>query len=160
MKNIQKYSVYILAYTLWVVSLVGGFWVLLRLREALISMLVVMSLDRYQSDASERFNTALQMKAAESWSYLFIGLILIVLIVVLESVFRTGAQKGQVWQRFSLVLAVELGVLFLSELVISLSAGAVQPLSWGDFVVPVIYLIPAALFGWLWASIRPRPSTA
>ena len=156
MKNIRQYSVYILAYVLWAVSLIGGFWVVLRLREALITLIVILNLDRYQSDAAQRFETALQVKAAESWSYLFMGIILIVLIIILESVFRNGAHKGEIWSRFSLVLAVELGFLFVAELVIALAAGTVQALTWGDFVIPAIYLVPTILFTWLWFSIRPK----
>jgi len=160
MKNIRQYSVYLLAYTMWASCVAAGFWVVLRLREAMLSLIVIASLDRYEAGVRERFYTTLQMRATDVWSYLLMGMILIVLIVVLETVFRVGAQKGQVWQRFSLVIGVELAVLFLSELSIALAAGAVQSMTWADFIVPIVYLIPAALFGWLWNSIRPKPSAA
>jgi hypothetical protein len=158
MKNIHKYSVYVLAYSLWAICVTGGFWVLLRAREALISMIVVASLDRYEIGAREAFNTGLQVRATDIWSYLFMGIGLIIMVVIFESVFRTAALEKQVWPRFSLVLAIELGVLFLAELVIALAESAVRAFSWADLIVPLAYLIPAALFVWLWLSIRPKPS--
>ena len=156
----RKLPTYTLAYLLWAVSVVIGAWMTFRIRDALLALLVVASLDRYESGAREKFYTALQFRATETWSYLFVGLLLIVLIVILEHVFRVGAQAGQVWQRFSLVLAIELGVLALAELALALSVAAVQPLVWSDLIIPLAYLVPAVLFAWLWASLRPKISTA
>jgi len=113
-------------------------------------------MDRYQAGAGERLEASLRMRATDVWTYLMMGVILIVMVVVLETVYRVGAQKNEVWARFSLVTAIELGVLFLSELAITLSKSAVKPLTWGDFIIPVIYLVPTLLFTWLWFSIRPK----
>jgi hypothetical protein len=160
MKNLKKYSHYSLAYLLWALSIVVSAWGAFRVRDAIMSLLVISSLDRYESGAREQFYTALQFRATETWSYLFIGMVVIVVIVVLESVFRTSVPTGQVWSRFSLVTAIEFGVLCLAELVITLTEGAIQPLTWGNFIPPLIYLVAAILFGWLWISIRPKPGAA
>ncbi len=160
MENIKKLSNYATAYVLWAVCVLMSIWAAFRVRDAILSWLVLGSLDRYESGARERFYTALQFRATETWSYLVMGLALVVVVVVLEHVFRTGAQAKRVWARFSLMMAVILGVLCLAELAIALAEGAVQPLTGGDFLVPAVYLVPTVLFGWLWRSLRSTRPTA
>lgn len=164
--NLKRYSSYALTYLFWAVSVVVSVWSAYRARDAILSWLVAASLNRYETGAREKFYIGLQFRAAETLSYLFIGLTLIVVIVVLEFVYRTGAQKNQIMQTVSLVMAAQSGVLFLVEVAIVLAESAIHSFAWGDFIprviylLPprVIYLLPAILFCWLWLSIRPKPA--
>jgi len=160
MNRIKNASVYVLAYSLWVVSMVFGYFVISKGRDALLSILVAATYGRYASDAEQTFYTAKQVKAADVWSYILLGLGLIIMIVVLEHVYRMAAQNNQVWPRFSQVTLIEFAVMGICELVIALSAGVVKPLSASDFLLPLVYLVAAGLFWWLWRTLRaPKMAT-
>ncbi len=160
MDNIKKYSTYGLAYLLWVVSVVMGYWVVSTVRTTLITLLVVSSINRAESDARERFYAGLQVRAADVWSIVLMGLAMIVIIVLLENLYRTAVLPGKLWARFSLVTAIGFGVLFLARLTTAILTGVVETLSWGNFVAPIALFVAAALFCWLWVSIRaPKAAT-
>lgn len=136
-----------------------GYFVVSKGRDALMSLLVAFTYDRYASDPKQAFYTALQVKAADVWSIVLMGIVLVILIVVLEHVYRTAAQVNQVWSCFSQVLMVGFAAMFVFELVITLAASVVQPLSVGNFIISAIYLVAAGLFWWLWRTLR-APKTA
>ena len=155
----KKYSSYGLAYLLWAVSVVMGYWVVSTVRTTVITLLVVSTIDRAESDARERFYAGMQVRAADVWSIVLMGLALIVIIVLLENLYRTAVQPGKLWARFSLVTAIEFDLLFLARLTTAILSGVVESLTWANFVAPAALLVAAVLFYWLWVSIR-KPKAA
>ena len=150
-KNVLEY---VLAYILWAVSIFLSFWVVMKARDALLSALVVSSLDRFESNAREKFYTSLEIRVADVWSWLLVGLVLVVLIVYLEHVFRSLVSTARLWPAFWLISACQVGIFSLASLAIFLMESVVQPLTWRGFYFPLVEGIAAGFLFLLWGKTR------
>ncbi len=158
MDRIRPIFSYILAYILWMVSVALGALALFFVREAYLLALVVSASRREGRPASEVLETALQARAADQWSIFFVGILTIVLIVYLENYYRTAVPAGSLWARFSLVSAIEIGVIGLANAVYFSFEGQIRPVFGKVVYVLTLETLLVALFAWLWFYLR-RKST-
>lgn len=140
---------YLAAYVMLVVSLGFGVFVLNMIRETIL-LGMVYHVTAGEPTKSDQFYRSLQVNVAYQWSYLFIGIIVIIIMVILENYYRTGVEAQAIWRRFFLVTGVEFGFLFITH---AINTG----LQMTFYRVPVIMVaVPISegllmgLFLWLW----------
>lgn len=156
----KEYARYVLAYGLWLVSIVAGSVIGLLTRDAVLNVLALSAAGRMQQSPSLAFYTGLQLRAGNIWSYFLLGIVLVVMVVVLEHWYRTAVPLGRLAERFFLTTAIELAVLFVGHafyFALFLSAGLAP---WRSVAIPALELLAvgacAALY--LWRVRRPgRP---
>jgi hypothetical protein len=153
-KKIMPVSSYILSYLFWAVSIVVGFWVLLDGRDAILSLASLTTYNRNQSNASDLFYKSLQLRAADVWSYLAVGILAIVMIVYLEFVYRNSVQNNQMWARFSMISAIELGLLALAGIITAIVTAVVSSFSWRSLFQPISILLLAVGLYMLWQKLK------
>ena len=159
MNSFRSFSTYALAYLLWAISVILGGMVLYQGRDALFSVVVVTTYDRFKDNATALFYSSLQTRSMDQWSYLLLGLLLIVLIVFIEHYFRTGVQPGSLRLRFFQVTMIEFGVLCLANLINAIVVWDVSGFTWRSLFYPLLELITTVVFVWLWLEAR-RAKTA
>ena len=151
---------YALAYLLWVITTILGGLTLFQLRDALLSVLVMSTYDRVKDNATALFNSSLQTRNMDQWSYLLLGLLLVVLLVFVEYFYRSGVQPGTLRLRFFQVTAVEFVVLFAANLMSAIVVWQVSGFTWRSLFYPLLELITAVIFIWLWIDTRRRKPVA
>jgi hypothetical protein len=156
MNSLRRFSIYALAYLLWVITVVLGGMVLLQVRDAYLSVLVISTYDRFKDNATALFNLSLQTRSLDQWSYLLLGLFLVILIVFIEYFYRTGVQPGSLRLRFFQVTAVEFGALFAANLTSAMVIWDVSGFTWRSLFYPLLELITTTIFIWLWIDTRRR----
>ncbi len=148
----KLYARYVLAYVLWAVSIVLGAGVSLLARDSLMNALAIASsIGRTQQNPSQAFYSGLQIRAGDTWSYLLLGLALVLLVVFVEHWYRTGVPLGRLLPRFLLVTAVELGVLSAAHGIYFVLAASTGLIPWRSVYVPILELAATALFAGLYA---------
>jgi hypothetical protein len=159
-KNILAYG---LSYLLWAVSLPVAGWVVLDIRDTILTMLAVINAKQFESGTREAFYANLSLRAADTTSWLFVGVVLVVIIVVIENIYRAGMFVERLWSRFFLVLAVCLGLLGLTNLVNDLLRLTVGAFTWRGLFGPAVYGVLAVFFFWVSSSHRlpanPKPDS-
>jgi hypothetical protein len=160
MSSFRRYSVYVLAYILWAVSMILGGMGLLQLRDAYLSAVVISSFNRNQNNATALFNSSMQTRTLDTWSYLLLGLVLVILIVFLEYFYRSGVLPGKLRRRFFKVTTFEFGILFIANLTSTVVVWQVSGFTWGSLFYPILELLTTGIFIWLWAENRRRFTAA
>jgi len=97
MERLKSLAAYGLVYLLWAVSLPLGGWVIYDLRDAILTALAVITAKLYQSNTREAFYANLQLRAADTTSWLLMGVALVVIIVLIENIYRLGMYVGRLW---------------------------------------------------------------
>ncbi len=155
----RLYARYALAYVLWAVSIVLGAGVGLLARDAVMNALAIgSSMGRAQPNPSQAFYSGLQIRAGDTWSYLLLGIALVLLVVFVEHWYQTGVPLRRLLPRFLLVTAAELAVLFAAHglyFVLARSAGLIP---WSSASVPIFELAATALFVGLYAWRSRQPT--
>ena len=154
--SIRRFSTYALAYLLWAITIVLGGMVLLQARDAYLSVVVLTTFDRYKDNATDLFYSSLQTRTLDQWSYLLLGLLLVVLIVFIEHFYRTGVQPGILRLRFFQVTAIEFAGLFLANLTSAMVIWGVSGFTWRSLFYPLLELLTTIIFIWLWIDTRRR----
>ena len=118
MSTFRRISTYGLAYLLWVISFILGGLVLFQLREAILTAI---SVSTFQGSSSDRelFYASMLMRTVDQWSYLALGIVLIVLIVFFEHHYRTAVESERLRLRFFRATAIEFGLLFVANFVVA-----------------------------------------
>lgn len=147
-------SSYLLGYLFWAVSIVVGAWVLLEWRDALLSLISLATMESAQGDTSELFYASLKVRATDTWSYLVIGILAVVMIVYFEHVYRTSVANGQIWARFSQVSAIQLGLLALAGITTAIVTAVVAGFSWRALFQPISILLLAIGLHFLWQRLK------
>lgn len=156
MTSFRRYSTYALAYLLWAITIVLGGLALLQARDAYLSVVVISTYNRVKDNPTALFNASLQTRTMDQWSYLLLGLLLVVLIVFAEYFYRTGVQPGSLRLRFFQVTTVEFGVLFAANLTSAMVIWNVSGFTWQSLFYPVLELLTTIIFIWLWIDTRRR----
>jgi hypothetical protein len=156
MNSLRRISTYALAYLLWGITILLGGMVLLQARDAYLSALVMSTYDRFKDNPTNLFYSSLQTRSLDQWSYLLLGLFLVILIVFIEYFYRTGVQPGSLRLRFFQVTAVEFGVLFLANLTSAIVVWEVSGFTWRSLFYPLLELLTTVIFIWLWTDTRRR----
>ncbi len=160
MDRIKPAFSYILAYLLWIISTGLGILALYFVREAYLLAIVVWASNRSGRPPAELFDLALRARAADQWSLLAIGILMVVLIVYLEHLYRTGVPSGSLWARFTLASAVEVGVIFLANAIYFSLEGQIRPVIGKVAYVLTFEVLLVGLFVWLWFHIRQKKAVA
>jgi hypothetical protein len=150
----KEFSRYTLAYVLWVVSFIMAGGIGLIARESFVNLLAFLALPATKGDKAADFYMGLQIRAAETWSYVFLGFLVVVVIVFVEFYYRAGAAKGHLLVRFLVVTAVELGLLALAHLsnfIIVMSLGSNN---WLGAFLPLIEIMVTGIFVWLYLRLK------
>jgi hypothetical protein len=159
-KNILAYG---LTYLLWAVSLPVAGWVVIDIRDTILTVLAVISAKQFESGSREAFYANLTLRAADTTSWLFVGVVLVVIIVLIENIYRVGMFVERLWSRFFLVLAVCFGLHGLTNLVNDLLRLIVGAFTWRGLFGPAVYGVLAVFFFWVSSSHRlpanPKPDS-
>ena len=108
----------IAVFAAWAVTTVLGFWVMVVVRQAFMSTLAVL----YVEDSIRRGWTARFWGQAY---YVIAGLIYLIFMFAVDGYLKDGRPKRDVFRRFCMVAGVELLILFIGDVVTSLTQGAV-----------------------------------
>ena len=158
MKTVSRYA---LAYVLWVVSIVVGSVVIYFARQAIVDSIALSSLSSLNAgNQAFAFYRGLQLRSSDAFSYLIMGLVLLIMIVFVEFYFRSGVPSGRVTRRFMLVTVVEIGVLFASHATYFILANINGVVGWSSALVPGLELAALALCVVLFVWLRRRPILA
>lgn len=156
MSALRRVSVYGLAYLLWFASMILGGLALFQVREAYLSLVSVATYNRTHGNTTAEFYASLQARSLDQWSYLLLGVLLIVLIVFLEHYYRTGVASRRLRLYFFAVTWIEFAVLLVAELGSAAAVWSVAGFTWRSLFYPVLELISGAIFIWLWLDTRRR----
>lgn len=157
LKTIVSYG---LTYLLWAISLPLGGWVVYDLRDMVLTVMAVLTAKLYHSGTREAFYANLRLRAADTTSYLLMGVALVLIIVVIENFYRLGMLAGHLWSRFFLVVASCFGLLCLFGLVNDLMRLIIDAFTWRNLFYPVVYGVTAIFFFGLWRIRRIKESLA
>jgi hypothetical protein len=160
MNSSRSIATYALAYLLWLFTFLLGGMALLQARDAYLSAVVMATFDRFKDNATDLFYSSLQTRTMDQWSYLLVGLLLVVLIVFVEHFYRTGVQPGTLRLRFFQMTAIEFGVLFAANLTTTILVWNVSGFTWRSLFYPALELITTAIFIWLWIDNLRRKKAA
>ncbi len=139
---------YVFAYVLWAISTGFGILVLSLARDTVL-LAIVVDTARGKLTSSEQFYASLRAMAADTWTYLVLGLLVLILLVGLEHFYRNGVSSGELWKRFFLISAIECGVLVLTHSIYFALEWSFNPLAWWILAIPVVEVLFMALFIWL-----------
>jgi hypothetical protein len=158
MKVFRSISAYALSYLLWVVSIVFGVLVLLQMRETLLTALSVPA--SKGQNAAAIFQASQQVAAVSQFSWIFVGAIVIVMFIALESIYRSSVKKGLLRARFLLVTSIECGVLFLSYTINTIATWQVTAFTFASLYTPAVALVLTVIFSWLYSDyVTPKQPT-
>ena len=149
----RQVSKYLLAYVLWAVSIAVGVIAALIIRQAISGMFGIALL----SAAPEQlFTLKMQSNAADRFGVVILGLVLLILIVTAEHLYRTGVPKGKLVRNFSLITVIELAVLLVFHtMLLSQSVRAGLPVGI-NVAVEGLILALLVLFFWLYRRSKPK----
>jgi hypothetical protein len=158
LKNLASYG---LVYLLWAVSLPVSGWVIIDLRDTVLTIMAVITAKLYHSGSREAFYANLQLRAVDTTSWLAVGVVMVAVIVLIENIYRAGMFVGRLWSRFFLVLAVCFGLLGLTNLTNDLARAFIGAFTWRGLFGPAVYGVLAVFFFGLGKSKRlpdnPKP---
>ncbi len=146
-------SRYVLAYLLWAVSIVLSAFIGLVARDVLFNGLVVSMAGNAGQSKSADFYLGLQLRGVEPWSYVILGIAVVIVVVVLEHYYLEGARKKLILPRFLKVTGIEIAVLAVVHM-IRFSIGVVLGnTSWMLIMTVVIELAVFGLLVWLYQRV-------
>lgn len=146
----RRTSEYVVGYLLFafntvVAALVGWFG-----SRFVMAGLAILTAARTAGNERETFYAQFSLRATDVWSYMIIGILLIMVYVFLEWWYRTGVQKGRLWTRFFIVTAIECGVMFVLHMFYAIPALTIGLATLRDFYLPIGELLAAGVFVWLY----------
>jgi hypothetical protein len=160
LKNLASYG---LVYLLWVVSLPIGGWVIIDLRDTILTIMAVITTKLYHSGTREAFYANLSLRAADTTSWLLVGVVMVAVIVLIENIYRAGMFVDRLWSRFFLVLAICFGLLGLTGLTNDLARAFIGAFTWRGLFGPAVYGLLAVFFYGLSRTKRlpgnPKPDS-
>ena len=139
MEQFKSVIAYGLMYLLWAISLPIAGWVIIDVRDTILTVLAVINAKQFEAGTREAFYANLELRAADTTSWIFVGVALVIVIVLIENIYRNGMYIGRLWPDFFLVLAVCLGLLGLNGLINDLARLAVGAFTWRGLFGPVVY---------------------
>jgi hypothetical protein len=154
----KEFSRYALAYALWAVSVVVAGAVGLIGRDVLSSGLSISAASAAGTSKSADFYLGLQLRAAEPWTYIVFGILLIILIAFLDNYYRGGVVQERLLPRFLLVTAVEIGILTLAHISRFVFGVILGTVSWTSVALPVIEAVVTGIFVWLYRRLSAQPA--
>lgn len=152
MTHNRPVSQYVIAYVLWAISTAIGILIMNLIRETVLLSMVVTS-----NQATPDLYQSLRVGAVYQWSWLFIGIGAIILLVYFEHLYRTGVGLGHLWRRFFLATGIELAVLLLTHIIFFALQASFSAVGVLAILILVVEALLAGLFFWLWHVRRKSP---
>lgn len=146
---------YARAYVLWVVSVAASAVVGHLVQHALVQTATVAAFG-VAGDPHAAYYAGLRIRAGDAWSYMLIGLLLVVVLVFLEHWYRTGVPSGRLLSRFVLATTVQLGVLSLAHGAYFVLARLAGVMPWHGVYVPALELAATTLCACLYRQRTGR----
>ena len=123
MSKTKTWSLYFVAYFMWIVSFLLWLWFMFLGRTLMTGGLAPLIMPGAVQQAK-------MVQLADRVYLLTVGLIWLVLMIVVESYFRHGVEKGELWRRIGRVFGPQVLLVFLVDLGLVLFYGAaIQPVS-------------------------------
>jgi hypothetical protein len=139
---------YALAYLFWIITCALALLVAWVVRSTYV-LLMGVALANPSLNSSQVFNATLRSNAVDRFALVLLGVVVLVVFVLSEYYYRSGASQGRLLRRFWRATALELGLLavcHLVTLVVLFRAGAASAAS---ILLPVgEFLLAGGLF-WL-----------
>ena len=151
MLKTKTFSLYFVAYLMWIVSFLLWLWFMYLGRTLMTGVLTPLVMPGAVQQAK-------MVQLADRVYLLTVGLIWLVLMIVVESYFRHGVQKGELWRRIGRVFGPQVLLVFLVDLGLMLHYGVdIQPASrWLLLGVEIVLSVGFFTLGAL-APRAPRP---
>ena len=148
MSKLKNWPVYLLAYSLWIISFLLWLWFILIGRNALLGLLQTYYLDgTFQVD-----------KMVQLWDrvYLFsTGLAWLALMVITENSFRQGIKRGDLARRVGRIMGPEFLLIFAADAILAFLFGF-ESIPWSRWLVLLVELAAGA--GLVWLAVNgPKP---
>jgi hypothetical protein len=151
MRQVPKYA---LAYLLWAVSIALGFYVINTVRQTIIGLL---DLSRQGAGDVDQFSRLMQRNAVDRFGVVILGLVLLVVIIAAEHLYRTGVARGTLARSFFLITAIQLGIVFVFDGMFLIAALGAGILTAAAGLVQLVELALLALFIWLYRREKAKP---
>lgn len=133
----RKWLNYVIAYLLWFVTMAIGLWWFFITRSAFQAGLSVFYI---KGSDYRAFQAGFYDKAFS----LFLGLLWLILIVVSEERYRTGAERGDFYKRFASLVGPLLILVFAFDLILALLIG-ISMISWSRWFILALELITGVM---------------
>lgn len=151
MRQVPKYA---LAYLLWAVTIALGFYVINAVRQTIIGLL---DLSRQGAGNVDQFSRLMQRNAIDRFGVVILGLVLLIVIITAEHLYRTGVARGTLARSFFLITAIELGVLFVFDVLFFIAGLFAGILTAAAGLIQLVELALLALFIWLYRREKAKP---
>ena len=127
-----------LRYALWILASIGGFYILMRTRSTVLSVLARIIKDRsFQSP----------INVIDKFSILFIGIGVIICMVLIEYYLFKAEKTNELFRRFIAVLGIEFLVLASLDLIQQVAVGLRFTTALGIIIFSVELVLGIALLG-------------
>ena len=146
---------YVLAYILWAISTGLGILVLTKGRETVLLAMVV-SNNVGNPTKSQQFYSSLIAAAIDNWSILVIGVLVLILLVGIENLYRMSVPSGKLLKRFFLISGIECALLFYVHSIYYSLSQTFRVLNWTAIALPAVEFTLAALFLWISYILRSK----
>ena len=150
-------SIYVLAGLYWLASTFFAGMVIYVLREAVMSLTVLLSLPPEKPSASELFYLNLQMHALDSSLFILYGAAMILATVIFESIFSHWAFRADVKQAFLKIIVLESALIALLALLALLFGGILNGFNWQGLGDPILALLWLGFITWQWRAFHNQP---
>jgi hypothetical protein len=148
--TMKRWVQQILVLTAWFVNVLLAFWVMVVLRQALLSSLAAW----YVGDSMPR---AWRARFYDRAYFVIAGLVYLILTFVIDGYLRDGLAKGDTFRRFVQVTAIALLILFPADLLNSLVQGSTRSSGLGQLSLALAALELLGGAGLLAYAIRRNP---
>ncbi len=147
----RKIAEYLLGWSLWAItSTLGIFIMFWAVRGAISALTEAATLGTMMTGTpADRFQVPYIRNAVDRFSTLIMGILAVLLVVLVEHYYRTGVESGTLWRRFTLVTAIEFGVLFVALTIQVIFMGALGLFTVWSLVLPCAALAITVLLSWL-----------
>ena len=151
MEQTRKITEYLLGWGLWAVtSALGVFIMFWAVRGAFSALVEAATMGAMLTGTpSERFQVPFIRNAMERFGTLIMGILAVLMIVLVEYYYRNGVETGTLWRRFTLVTAIEFGVLFVALAIQVIFMGALGLFTVWSLVLPCAALAVTVFLSWL-----------
>ena len=124
---LRRISPYVLCYLLWVITIALAFLNLIGVRNLYLTIMGVLSVQSWCASAIDKI------------SFLFLGIVWLVLAIFSEYYYRASISKNRLWKSFSLVTGIQLLFLFAAHFLPFLLVG-VRSFTWMSYILFAVEL--------------------
>lgn len=105
---------------------------------------------------SQQFYSSLIAAAIDNWSILVIGVLVLILLVGIENLYRMSVPSGKLLKRFFLISGIQCALLFYVHSIYYALSQTFRVLTWTAIALPAVEFALAALFLWISYILRSK----